>query len=1659
MKKRMLKMTAAVASLILVLSMILMPMVAGALPNVTVPTPNGAAYSTSYENGVYTVDLDAAYLSDLLQNGQLTKENLKELMPEKVYNLIVDQDPAAVKSLLLDVVDRALELKNDPSETKAILVDVLKKVIKKVLDSDQGSALISGVQSQVGIASYEAAAPAIDFNSLLDQIPDDFVIDASNLDTLLNYANTMVNSGVIKVEDLENVVKDEELKEILGIPAEEEAPKIEDILAGKHNDQIIDAAENKGITAGDYKEQVIDKEELAKIDVSYESIIKNILATLKEDVITYISKIEAVRVNGAPVFSNAKFDLAAIEQAVIDSVPTIDQIAENLGADGEYAEIVSLTVKIIDTDYNAREYKLQVRFAGSKDDRAVLKSYAEAASKFVGYTFDKDGNHTIKLTLPEGFLPVCVSAIDEEKLPESLKAVLGDVATLDFSDKANTSVIVNAIVENFTINNYADLIDAVDVNNVDAALFETFKDRVGVTNAQFETALRYAVRTIDKAYNLADKYSKYGLDKVVDIMDSHKLSEVNYAGNGMFTVEGNVTFDVINVANRVLNWVDNRVSISIPDVPQYVIDTFENTTFRYSVTVAVEFDGLYEVEYVKDGVVVDTDYAFAGEEFKKGYADANLSTTVPEADTQAAELYTVTFERYLSVYGNETLEGSETFLYNELSDNSAIKPTEPAYNGYGAWTWDKDFATLPMADITVKGVAVADEYTINAGYTVNGKWNDLGTFTFTVEDYDDVVAEINALQLPAVKGYTAPAAWDEALPADFDAAVAAVDADGKLTVNATYVADEYKASVGYTVNGVWTELGDFTFTVENYDEVLASINALQLPAVDGYTTPAAWDAEVPANFDAAVAAIADGKLTVNATYKTITYTANVGYTTKDGWTDLKTVEFTVENYAELLATLKDLAKTLPTIKGYTTPTDFDAVPASFAEALAAMGEGTELKVNATYAWITKPVSAFGEEFTFDAETDIYALLHGLNFTKETEALNLGFRVEWYVIIADPSTGIAADTLPNGAVAVTPGFKLDPASDVTFGYVLVANDYTVEFKDGQTVLGTFTFSGADAYADGDPANAFDAELLKNKLLSLAPAADKKGYTYTWDVPELTTEVFADTAKAVAVDVAYTAVEYTIDLGYTTSGTFNTYKTLTFTVENYDAVAAAINALALPAVPGYTAPAAWANVPANFDEAYAALEGGVVTIDAAYSIVEYTAEIGYYVNGKWTKVETVKFDAVTFKNAISDKLNGIIKAFPAVNGYAKPTSWDGAPSDFLAAYYMAEGTSVRISAVYKVVDYTATFMCGKNVLATIKFNVENFSEAFKKLPVINRIGYETKWTGVPTAFKAENITLAATPIVYTAEFGYEVDGVWATYETVEFTVENFADVFSATKLPALPEVEGYKAIKWNVPHTFAEAYEQLKDGKITVAATLAEIVPETDKPEGPTYPDYIPGKPHETEPIIPGGTTDDDKGGFPWWIIIVILLVILIILILIFVLRKKDDEEPVEEPEEEVATEFEDETETTVEPIIVATEIEVVKSVDADTVDEMMTDDTAQHLIETAAEAGGVGKMAIINVGTISENYEDGDTVTLESLKEKGLVGASAGRIKVLAAGTLDKHLTVKADAFSVQAVKMIALTGGHAMKLGGAAGVDADVDADVEVEAAPEAEDAPETDAE
>lgn len=73
-------------------------------------------------------------------------------------------------------------------------------------------------------------------------------------------------------------------------------------------------------------------------------------------------------------------------------------------------------------------------------------------------------------------------------------------------------------------------------------------------------------------------------------------------------------------------------------------------------------------------------------------------------------------------------------------------------------------------------------------------------------------------------------------------------------------------------------------------------------------------------------------------------------------------------------------------------------------------------------------------------------------------------------------------------------------------------------------------------------------------------------------------------------------------------------------------------------------------------------------------------------------------------------------------------------------------------------------------------------------------------------------------------------------------------------------------------------------------------------------------------------------------------------------------------------------------------------------------------------------AVVNLDALNEHFEDGATVTMEALVEKGLVKTLANGVKILGTGALEKKLTVQANAFSASAKAAIEAKGGVAEEI-------------------------------
>ena len=70
-----------------------------------------------------------------------------------------------------------------------------------------------------------------------------------------------------------------------------------------------------------------------------------------------------------------------------------------------------------------------------------------------------------------------------------------------------------------------------------------------------------------------------------------------------------------------------------------------------------------------------------------------------------------------------------------------------------------------------------------------------------------------------------------------------------------------------------------------------------------------------------------------------------------------------------------------------------------------------------------------------------------------------------------------------------------------------------------------------------------------------------------------------------------------------------------------------------------------------------------------------------------------------------------------------------------------------------------------------------------------------------------------------------------------------------------------------------------------------------------------------------------------------------------------------------------------------------------------------------------KVAIVNVAALEQVFEDGATVNLDTLLEKGLAKGRFDVLKILGNGELSKKLTVQAHRFSASAEEKITAPGG------------------------------------
>ena len=159
-----------------------------------------------------------------------------------------------------------------------------------------------------------------------------------------------------------------------------------------------------------------------------------------------------------------------------------------------------------------------------------------------------------------------------------------------------------------------------------------------------------------------------------------------------------------------------------------------------------------------------------------------------------------------------------------------------------------------------------------------------------------------------------------------------------------------------------------------------------------------------------------------------------------------------------------------------------------------------------------------------------------------------------------------------------------------------------------------------------------------------------------------------------------------------------------------------------------------------------------------------------------------------------------------------------------------------------------------------------------------------------------------------------------------------------------------------------------------------------------------------------------------IIASLLAVATLVYVVIDIIRERRNKKAEEEKEEDEVVVIAPITPPTSEVMP-----EIVEHIDAEEADAMISDSLAMKNAKYEKGAGE-GPQAIINIGVLDQHFAPNSVITLKVLKEKGLISPKACRMKILADGVLNKPLTIKSESYSIQAIKMIELTGGKVIIL-------------------------------
>ena len=1280
-----------------------------------------------------------------------------------------------------------------------------------------------------------------------DIITDDMILEIISSDDI----NTILDKEIIKKEAIFNAITDmgaliDEV-DVTKLPMDKllsvfDMGELVDEVMKQNSDGLINALDFQKIIQLDAVQAQLRSITLAELKTVFDfEGAKNII--LAKTLKFFNTDLKAVALNGIVIQTNyTGFDIANIELAMLDAIPTFDKIAE-MDASGIASSFV-LMYKIEDTIYTNG---FQIVFTG---DTTELKNYASKIVEYVSFKVEKDRTINTKLTAPAKLAELYVSAVDGTKLPAAVRVKLAEIANVEFN-KSDIGSLADAITSKLTIAELRAVISAVNVKNIDEKLLA----QLDLRQSQAQIILDYAARAIDKMASFIE--NNHEINVTLSSFYDKTLADF-YVGDGLFTFSFDTEFDVMAKIEK------------LKELPDDIKMFFTNTTITHRINASFEVRNLQKVEFVENGDVIYTAFRTPGTPISnitkaaalKGMgtygwdaktADGTVITdvkTTPAGDIQLAQRYKAVFKSYNpdgTLYEETPIYFSE-FTHSLADVNAAgFAPTMPAREHY-TFVWDT-YTVDEYGNFKVSGRYVPNTYYVT--FMANG--TEVAKYAYTIENY----ASITAPDVPTVEHYTG--VW-----ADYD-----LSNGGDVTVNAIYTPVTY--TVTFVANG--NTVAEYDYTIENYDTIVAPA----VPSVAHYNgvwadydlssggdvtvyatyTPITYTVTFVANgnrvaqynynitnYQTIVApAVPDvahyngvwadydlsngGNVTVNAIYTPITYTV----TFVANGAQVAQYNYNITNYQTIVA------PAVPSVAHYNGVwADYDlsnggnvtvnAIYTPITYTVTFVANGTQVaqyNYNITnYQTIVAPAVPTVEHYT-GAWAD-YDLSSGGNVT-----VNAIYTAKVYSIkfMAD---GVQIGTTQTYTIEQS-SIRVPSNSDIPekYGYNAYWPAFRLEYRVDQVVEAVYVLKEAPIFTYYitfvDELDNVYGRVEFNRTTPIdsieAPEAlpVKEGYKAFW--PEfkhliMKDELYLTTGTySFKVVVEYEIINYSVI--FMADGT-QVGETQYYTIENKD--------ITIPAVPekeGYTGE--WEEF--NLDEL------GDKVINAIYTeIPEPPVELETYyitfVDKFGNVIEEIPFTIETDPSTIKAPAT-----VPELAGYN--VSW---PSFTLFDEKRFEETgsySFTVVAVYEAINYTATFMADGKVVAEITFTVE--TESLDEPAIPEKAGYSAVWSSYTLG--TEDITIDAiySTISYKVTFVADGEEVAVRY----YTVEN-----KEIDEPAVPEKEGYTGA-W-------EDYT-LDIGDKTVNAVYTEITEST----GSSF--------------------------IFWWIMLAVLVAAGIVLVVIFFVKTK------------------------------------------------------------------------------------------------------------------------------------------------------------------------------